>query len=310
MSKTMPDNRRATMIAYAALVLVMLLWAGNTVIARAVRDAVPPFTLALLRWIGAWAIVTPFAWQHLRSDRAALARGKWRVLMLGLLGVAAFNAFLYSGVRYTTASNAMLLQAAIPTLVLVADYLIFRDAPRPLRLIGVALSTLGVITVVLQGNLLALSSVTFNHGDLLVLCGVVAWALYTALLRLRPAIHPLSFLSVTFAIGAMAMAPLAAHEWQLGQGIAWSPPTIGAILYVAVLPSVVAYLLFNMAVAKLGPAAAGQAITLMPLFGALLAVVALGEALHDYHLWGMGLILIGILVPLAELFRRDPQPVD
>lgn len=304
----MPADRRATLTAYAALTLVMLLWAGNTVVARAVRGEIPPFTLALLRWTPALAIVLPFAWRHLRRDLSALRAAWWPVLLLSLLGVAGFNAFLYSGVRFTTASNAMLLQASIPTLVVAFDYMIFRDRPTPMRLIGVAVSTLGVLTVVLQGKLAAIGAVKFNHGDLLVLGGVLVWALYTALLRLRPSVHPLSFLAATFLIGGvLAMLPLAAGEWEAARAIRWNYQTVAAVAYVAIFPSVVAYLLFNMAVAKLGPAAAGQAITLMPLFGALLAVAALGETLHGYHLWGMALILTGILVPLADLFRRRSE---
>lgn len=301
----MTVERRAVLLAYAALALVMLLWAGNSIIARAVRDVIPPFTLALLRWSGALALVLPFAWRHVRTEVASIAR-HWRiVLLLGLLGVAAFNAFLYSGLRHTTASNAMLLQAGIPTLVLVADRIGFGVRPGRARMAGVLLSTAGVVGVVLHGDPFGLADVRFNRGDVLVLCGVVAWALYTSLLRRRPPIHGMSLLAATFLVGVLAMAPLAAGEWQAARAIEWDAAAIGAVIYVAVLPSVVAYMLFNSAVTRLGPAAAGQAITLMPVFGALLAAATLGEVLHGYHFAGMALILLGIVVPLFARRRRS-----
>ncbi|AQR75222.1 DMT family transporter [Sphingomonas sp. LM7] len=282
--------------AYCMLALVMLLWAGNSIVGRAVRDDIPPFLLALLRWSGALLVILPFAARYLAEDRPVIARNWPMILLLGLLGVAAFNAFLYSGLRYTTASNGMLLQAAIPALVLLVDFAIFRIRAGIGAVFGVALSTLGVVVIVFQGRLGALSEIAFNRGDALILTAVVAWAFYTSLLRLRPKLHAQSFLAVTFTIGVIAMLPLAATEWREITAMTWSPGVFAAILYVALLPSVVAYALFNAAVATLGPASAGQAITLMPLFGALLAALTLGEQLHAHHYAGMALILGGIIV--------------
>jgi len=293
--------------AYAMLALVMLLWAGNSIVGRAVRDDIPPFLLALLRWSGALLVILPFAARALVADRAAIARNWPVLLLLGLLGVAAFNAFLYSGLRFTTASNGMLLQAAIPALVLLVDFAIFRIRAGVGAILGVALSTLGVVIIVFQGRFDALSEIVFNRGDALILTAVLVWAFYTSLLRLRPALHASSFLAVTFAIGVVAMLPLAATEWTGIGAMRWSPRVFGAVLYVALLPSVVAYALFNTAVARLGPASAGQAITLMPLFGALLAAAILGEQLHGHHLVGMALILGGIVVS-AFVRARGTNP--
>lgn len=282
--------------AYCMLALVMLLWAGNSIVGRAVRDDIPPLFLALLRWTGALLVIVPFAARYVAEDRATIMRSWPMILLLGLFGVAAYNGFLYSGLRYTTASNGMLLGATIPALVLLVDFLIFGTRAGTGAIIGVALSTFGVVVIVFQGKIGALSQVAFNRGDALILCGAVAWAFYTSLLRLRPKLHAQSFLTVTFAIGMLAMLPLATTEWHEIAVMHWTPRVFAAVLYVALLPSVVAYALFNAAVATLGPASAGQAITLTPLFGALLAAVTLGEQLHVHHFAGMGLILVGILV--------------
>lgn len=293
------------MLAFAALAVVMLLWSGNMIVGRAVRDSIPPFTLALIRWQGASIVVLPFALPHLRADRQVLARA-WRpVLLLGFTGVACFNAFVYSGLRYTSATNALLLQAAIPALVLIGDRLIFGARAPRWQKIGVAVSTLGVLVIVCRGAPQALLALRFGIGDLLVLAGVLAWSLYTSLLRLRPACHPLSFLSATFGIALIAMIPLAASEAGAIARIDWTPELIAACAYVAVLPSVVAYALYNAAVAELGAGRAGQTISLMPLFGALLAAALLSEPLYGFHLAGMALILAGIVVTaLQGLGRR------
>lgn len=289
--------------AYVALAAVMLLWAGNSIVGRAVRDDIAPFTLALVRWTGALLILLPFAWRHLRDDAVAL-RAAWRVVLaLGLIGIAAFNALLYAGLHHTTASNGLLLQAAIPALVLVFDRVAFGVRPGLATVAGVTLSTLGVVVIVTRADPAVLRHFDFGRGDVMILIAVTAWAVYTTLLRLRPAVHPLSLIAATFAIGVLAMLPLAMIEIARVGLPALTPTTIGAFAYVAIFPSLIAYQLYNTAVAHVGPARAGQAITLMPLFGALLAVGLLGETLHGYHAVGMGLILAGILVTMLTRAR-------
>lgn len=281
-------------MALAGLVIVILLWSGNTIVGRAAHGTIPPLFLALMRWSGALAILLPFAAPHVVRDRAAL-RSNWRIiLLLGLTGVASFNALIYTGLNYTTASNSMLLQAAIPPLVLLADRLIFGVRPRAMQVGGVIAAVLGVAVVVCQGSLAVLLNLHFGLGDIYTLAAVLVWALYTSLLRLRPDVHPLSFLAVTFAIAALAMVPLAATEAAQIAQMRWTPGVIGSFLYVAIFPSLIAYLLYNRAVAEVGSAIAGQAISLMPLFGAGLAALLLSEPLHGYHAVGMVLIATGL----------------
>ncbi|HEX7872203.1 MAG TPA: DMT family transporter [Sphingobium sp.] len=292
-----PDGRSpVSWQSYALLAVVMLFWAGNSIVGRAVRDDIPPFTLALIRWTGASLVALPFAWRHVVADREILRAGWPRILILGLTGVAAFNALIYSGLHYTTATNALLLQAGIPTLVLLCNGLFFRTVPPVAQLVGVALSTVGVFYIVLRGAPLALFHMGINFGDMLVLCGVLCWSIYTSLLRIRPGCHPLTFLILTFAIGIAVMAPLAATEADRIAAMTLSWKVAGACAYVALLPSLVAYTLYNAAVQDIGAGRAGQTISLMPLFGSLLAAMLLGEVLQGYHIAGMLLILAGIVV--------------
>lgn len=301
---TAAGKERATLCAFALLGLVMLFWAGNSITGRAVRDDIPPFTLAFGRWLIAVLVVLPFTARQAWAERAAALEG-WRpILTLGFLGIVCFNAFIYSGLHHTSATNALLLQASIPALVLVFNRLIFGAKAGALHQLGVLASTIGVVTIVFRGDASALTGLHLGAGDALILCGVVVWALYTVLLRTKPPISPGSFLLLVFIIGALAMAPLAAGEWARSQEVVWSPGVIAAFLYVGIFPSVLAYFIYNAVTAQLGPATAGQAITLMPLFGALLSALLLGEVLEAYHVFGMGLILTGIALSAVELTRR------
>lgn len=287
---------------YAMLVLVVLFWAGNSIAGRAVHQDIPPFTLALVRWTGALILLAPFAWRHLRRDWP-MARRHWRaIVLLGVLGVASFNALLYSGLAHTTATNSLLIQAGTPALVLLLGLMVFRERPEPAQVLGVSIAAFGVAVIVLRGDMSVLSSLRFGYGDMLIVCAVVIWALYTTLLRLRPAIHPLSLLALTFAIGALAMIAPAIAEWQV-RAVNLTPLSLGAMAYVAVFPSLAAYFLYNTAVQEIGAADAGQMISLQPLLGAVLAWLFLREPLENYHMTGMALIALGIVLPLAARAR-------
>lgn len=285
--------------AFAWLALVMVLWAGNSIVGRAVRFDVEPMTLAFVRWAGASLILLPFAFRPLRRDWPAIVKAWKPILLLGLLGVGAFNALLYSGLRYTTATNGLLLQAAIPAAVVLFDRVFFGVRSPLLQDLGVVGSILGVAVIVFEGDPAMALRLHFGFGDVLVLVAVVVWSLYTVLLRLRPAISPTSFVAVTFLIGALAMAPFFAYDVMSGEHVTFTPKVIGAFAYVAVLPSIVSYFIFNAATETVGPARAGIAITLMPIFGAFLSAALLGEKLHAYHFAGMGLILLGIALSLV-----------
>ena len=298
-------DRRYTQ-AFLLLGLVMVLWAGNSIVARAVRFEVPPLTLAFLRWSGATVAVMPFAIRPLKRDWPAIRRGWKPLLFLGLMGIGAFNGLLYSGLQYTTATNALLLQAAIPAAMVLCDRLFFGVRSNRWQIVGVSASMLGVAAIVFEGDAAAALRLHFGFGDALILISVVVWALYTVFLRLRPQIDPVSFVAATFLIGAVTMAPLALIEALSGQHIRWTALAIGSFAYVCVLPSIVAYFIFNWAAGVVGPARSGVAITLMPIFGAFLSAALLGEALHGYHFVGMVLIVLGIALSFVALRRAQP----
>ena len=107
-------------------------------------------------------------------------------------------------------------------------------------------------------------------------------------------------------MAALAVLPLYIAETESGRALVPTPAAMFDIGYVAVLPSVVSYLFFNRGVELVGPGRAGQFIHLMPVFGAVLAVVLLHERLHLFHLWG--LLLIGAGIGMASLRGRRPAP--
>ena len=280
--------------AWTLLALVNLFWAGNFVIGRAVAGRVPPVALAYWRWTGAFMLAIGFAWPVLKRDWPVLKR-QWPVmLLLSATGIASFNTMTYIGLQTTTAINALLLQSAMPLVVLLWAFALFGERPKAWQAIGVLVSLFGVAVIAGHGSLQALLHLSLNAGDVWILAAVAIYALYMPLLRRRPAVHPLSFLVVAMGIGSLMMLPFYLWELSTGASIRGDWSSYAAMAYIAVLPSFVAYLFFNRGVELIGAARAGQSAHLMPVFGAALAMIFLGERLHLYHAAGIGLIAAGI----------------
>jgi drug/metabolite transporter (DMT)-like permease len=286
------------------LAATMLFWAGNSIAGRAMSGIVPPMTLTFWRWVLASLLVAPLAWKHLKTDGPTLRRHWKLVVLLSLSGVASFGALLYWGLESTTALNSLLMQAAIPPLILFFGFVLLRDRVGPGALLGVVLSLLGVLVVISEGRPWALLSLHLNPGDGIILIGVVLYAAYSLLLRRRPQVHPLSLLFVTFVLAAVFTAPLYIHELIEGRLPHLTPEAFLGIGYVALFPSFLAYLCFNRGVELIGPGPAGQYMHLMPVFGAVLAVALLGEPFHPYHAAGVVLIGLGIA---ATAFMGRPK---
>lgn len=288
------------------LALTMLCWSGSVVVGRAAADLVPPVQFTALRWAGALVIAAPFAWPHLRRDWPALWARRWTVVLLAILGVVAYNILVYRGLHATTAVNALLMQSVMPLAILLANLLLFRERTGTLQMAAIVVSVAGVLTIASGGSMDTLRHLTFNPGDALVLLAVASFAVYSAVLRRRPAVHPLSFLAATFVVGVAVLAPLAVLEHRAGAAIVPGWAALAAVLYACVFASFVATLLYNRGVELVGATKAGQYAHLMPVFGTLLAVVFLNERLHPFHAAGIALIAAGLL--MANLRATRPSP--
>lgn len=284
------------------LVLATLFWSGNFVLGRAVRLDVPPVGLAFWRWFGGTTLLVGFAWPYLKRDWGVITR-HWKIItLLSILAVTTFNTLIYIGLQFTTALNALLMQSSMPVIIVLMSFLFFRERVTGVQAVGISLSLIGALAIVAQGNLAVLLNLTFNFGDVLVMVAVFCYAAYSALLRKRPALHPLSFLAITFIIGTTFLVPFYLWEHGSGRVMQFDTVTIISVLYVATFPSILSYLFFNRGVELIGANRAGLFIHLMPIFGSLMAIVFLSERLRWFH--GVGIVLIVLGIYLATRLRR------
>jgi drug/metabolite transporter (DMT)-like permease len=276
------------------LALCVLFWAGNSIAGRALAGEISPLALSFWRWFLALLLVTPFAWRGLMTDARVLLRS-WRlILALALTGVATFGVLLYIGLESTTALNSVLLQAAVAPLVILMAWAVLREPAAGGQVAGIALSLVGVLAVITKGRLSDLAHLGLNRGDGIILIGVVLYAVYSLLLRRRPAGAPRSRLWATVAVASQLQAPAWLIELALAPARPLTWQAAAGVAYVAVFPSFLSYLFYNRGIELIGAARASQYLHLQPVFGALLAVALLGEQFLAYHAVGVALIATGI----------------
>jgi drug/metabolite transporter (DMT)-like permease len=294
-------TQKLTPSTIVLLTVPPLLWAGNSIVGRLVREAVPPMTLNLLRWTIALAILVPLGWRTLKGGHGIGARWR-RYAMLGLFGVGMYNSLQYLALQTSTPINATLVASGMPVWMLLVGRLFFGAAIRPRQVAGAVLSILGVLLVLSRGDagqLLALRLVT---GDLYMILATIAWSFYSWML-LQPDDDPAlradwaAFLAAQVMYGLLWSGLFAGAERAIGaHPIAWSGSVAAALLFVAVGPAVLAFAMWGAGVRRAGPSIGSFFVNLTPLFTALLSGAFLGELPHLYHMLAFALIVGGIVV--------------
>jgi drug/metabolite transporter (DMT)-like permease len=281
---------------YLLLSITALCWAGNAIVGRLAAGHIPPVTLSFLRWSFAFLIILPFAWKHLKRDWGAIRTRLGTMIFLSVIGISAFNTLQYWALEHTQALNTLLLQSAGPLFVAVWSLILLGVRLTLAQAGGIALSLIGVLVILLHGDLTALSSIEFNKGDIIFTVALAIFGLYSVLSLKRPQIHGLSFVGFTFGCGAVCLVPL--WIWELFTRPVMQPDAANllSLFYVAVFPSTLAYLCFNRGVQLIGANRAAPFFHVVPVFGSAMAIVFLGEHPQLFHIIGFALVLTGVFV--------------
>ena len=293
---------KVTLKAAVLLTIPPLLWAGNAVVGRVVAPLVSPMTLNLIRWALAFVLLLPLAAPVLRANSPLWPSWR-RFALLAILAVGGYNALLYLSLNTSTPINVTLVGSITPVWMLLIGRIFFGTPISAKQWVGAALSIAGVMLVLSRGQLDVLLQVRLVAGDLYMLLASAAWAYYSWMLA-HPTTEPPSirqdwsaFLLAQIVFGLVWSSLFAGTEWALGLGrFALSWPLVGALLFIALGPALLAYRAWGAGVARAGPSVAGFFINLTPLFTAVLSSAFLGEAPHAYHAVAFLLIVGGFAV--------------
>jgi len=287
---------------YLILVIVAFFWGGNAVAGKLAAGHVSPMLIVLIRWAVATLLIAPFAIGDVRRDWPAIRPRLLYLFALGAIGFTCFNALFYLAVIYTTAINVTIEQSAMPLIVFLANFLLFRMAVAPLQIVGFLLTLLGVALTASHGDLTTLLRLDLNRGDALMMIAVILYGGYTVALRFKPAIHWRSTLFVLSASALVAAVVCALGEWAMGYAQFPDWQGFGASLFTAIFPGLLAQALYIRGVEMIGPNRANLFINFVSQPDIGLAVLIVDESLYLYHLLALACVLGGIT--LAEQSAR------
>jgi len=268
-----------------------MFWGGNAVAGKFAVGEISPLMLTAIRWLIASVILLIVAHRHIVRDWPVIRQRLPYLFLLGAFGFAIFNAALYTSLKYTTAINVTIFQAAMPMIIFALNFMVFRTRIHWAQALGYAVTLIGVLITASRGDISLLADLALNRGDVMILIGTFIYACYSVALRSRPKIHWLSFITVLVCAAAMTSAVVAVTEI-LDGSVIW-PRSITAwsvIVYTVVFPSLISQVLFARGVELIGSNRAGLFMNLVPIFGSILAVLLLGETFQLYH--GLALVLV------------------
>jgi len=291
--------------AYLVLIIATLCWGGNAVAGKMAVGHVSPMVLTFLRWTLAVAIIAAISLPYLVRDWPIVKKRLPYFFVLGAVGYTCFNATLYTALRYTSAINVAVIQAGIPMVIFAMNFALFRTQVLIGQIVGFFLTIAGIALLASHGDLLSLINLEMNIGDAIMLLAVLSYAVYTVILRWKPAVDWRTLMAVPAAAAMITSVPL--MVWEMHENTAVWPDAKGWVItvYTAVFPSLVAQIFFILGVERIGPNRAGLFINLIPVFGTLLSVLVIGEVLHPYQVIALLLALSGIAV--AER-KKPPVP--
>jgi drug/metabolite transporter (DMT)-like permease len=279
-------------------VLAAFIWSGNFIVARGVVKEIPPISLNFFRWLTAAVFIFPFAIKQFKTEWKVVKQSWHYLFWISLTGIALFNTFVYIGAHYTSAINLALIgTTSSPIMSVLFARIFLKEKIGWMKLAGMIVCIVGVLFLLSKGNAKNLVHLKFSEGDLWVLLAAFCFAVYNTMVKKKPAgISSINFLFVIFSFGTLLVLPFFFWEMSYSAPVVWNGKLIGAILYLGIAASVICFLIWNIAIGKLGSGRTALFGNLIPVFSSIEAAIILHEDFTWVHITSMIIVFTGIIL--------------
>ena len=285
-------------IAAIYLVCATLFWAGNFIVGKTASiNEIPPISLNFYRWFVAWLILLPFTFRELIKKKDYILNNIGLFIALGITAVTIFNSALFYSLKFTQVISGVLMISTVPVMIIFISSLLKIEKTNFFQIIGVGLSLTGVLFIITKADIGLLKNLDFNRGDLIMIIAMLSWATYSALLKKKKyELSQISLLQVVISFGVIFLIPLYFIDMNMGNSIKLEKPFFLTLTYVVLFPGLASFFFWIKGVALIGANRSGVFLHLMPIFGAVMAMIIFDEKFMFYHLIGAVFILGGIIL--------------
>ena len=285
-------------IAAIYLVCATLFWAGNFIVGKTASiNEIPPISLNFYRWFVAWLILLPFTFRELIKKKDYILNNIGLFIVLGITAVTIFNSALFYSLKFTQVISGVLMISTVPVMIIFISSLLKIEKTNFFQIIGVGFSLTGVLFIITKADIGLLKNLDFNRGDLIMIIAMFSWATYSALLKKKKyELSQISLLQVVISFGVIFLIPLYFIDMNMGNSIKLEKPFFLTLAYVVLFPGLASFFFWIKGVALIGANRSGVFLHLMPIFGAVMAMVIFNEKFMFYHLLGAAFILMGIIL--------------
>ena len=285
-------------LAYLLLLLTTLFWSGNFIVGKAASlYEIPPFSLNFYRWLFAWLILFPFTYKEIIKKKDYVLSNIAFFIILGITSITIFNSIVYYSLNFTQVISGVLMISTIPVMIIFISSLLKIEKTNIFQIIGVVLSLTGVVFIVTKADIEILKTLNFNKGDVTMVIAMFSWATYSALLKKKKyELSQISLLEVVITFGLVFLIPIYFIEMSMGYLIKLGKPFYLTLTYVVLFPGLCSFFFWIKGISIIGANRSGIFLHLMPIFGAVMAMIIFKEKFMFYHLLGAIFILMGIIL--------------
>ena len=298
---------------YLLMIMATFFWAGAFIAAKLGVYELSPTILTFLRMGIAAVIIFPIMVIKLGTNWKLKKNEIKIVLATSIVGMIGYHMFFFTALKYTTASNASMINATNPLITAVLASLFASERITPKKIAMLLLAFCGVVYIIIAGNINSLATLVLNKGDFIMLCGTFLWAVYGIIVKKAvPIMGPLKLTTYTFLFCALIMTPFAIFAFATTNAFSVGINPYIAVIYMAIFPTVIGYSIQQYAIAQIGPSKASLFINLVPIISTILAVIFLNEHIRSYHLIGATMIITAVIVynHSGFLIKKDKSVQD
>ena len=269
--------------------------ASNLIIARGGVEFVPPISLAFWRWLFCFLILLPFTFNYLFKNYKIYKKELPKLIILGSLACGVCGAFPFIAGKTTTIVNMGIIYSSSPIFIILISYFFFNEKLTFLQVLGIFICFSGVLLIIIKADLTTLFNLKFTSGDIWMVGASLGWALYTIYLYYWKSSLPLlERFTLISMFGFISLLPFFLIENFYYFRTTFSYEFYFWVLFAALSPSIIAFLLFNYVNKILGASITGSVLYLYTVYGATYGYFFFNENLYFYHLVGSLMVFSGI----------------